>query len=543
MLTLLVIFASITATLSSFPPVYNCSEGQSCNVECASTQFTTHCNNLTIIATKANNISISCEDNTYCDNMKIYCPKWNSSFSRSIQCDIRCIGSNNVCNQLKVYSLPSITQLRCGGYISCTAATIYASNNAVNEGGKMYFHCDPNTTCDSISIQYDGDNQEGMLNLWIVLYNQGIINNLTIDAANSSQLNFAENDAVRIPGLYNNSVIDCSHCIICSGFWSTPFTKILNTKFILTHTQWIDIEFGTYAYTQVFSFNEIYANYSESIDIRVDNEAVMTENKFYMQHASYVMLRVDGIFSNNTIFAENANNLQMMVYGKYYNNYLYGDEIAWFMFDCEIPGGYPSCDARSNSFLLSNAEFVNLHTHDYSEKKLNVSAIGGLYNSIITAENAGSFYVNCQKCNMLTLVTSPNKTTVICDGFGCLNLTLYTKYTVDDVNVSITNCNCTYNVKSACIDQWNIYCESNNYSEPSVVSSATICHGECCGDILNMLHNDSCPWSPSKSKFKINKYYFVIGGLAFVILVQQILLIICCRKICAKQQSSNNFTR
>eukprot|EP01084_Bolivina_argentea_P278908 476698_1 len=80
---------------------YDCIANQTCIINCNSTINSTQCTNLTINAKNASSLKISCENNTYCDSMKIICPycadcaEWSS-----INCNIRCTGGDQVCSHL-----------------------------------------------------------------------------------------------------------------------------------------------------------------------------------------------------------------------------------------------------------------------------------------------------------------------------------------------------------------------------------------------------------------------------------------------------------
>eukprot|EP01084_Bolivina_argentea_P238586 400827_1 len=504
--------------------IYSCEKQKDCNIYCDNTTITNatnatiNCSDSIINATISNTLSVSCSNNVYCNNMKILCPDvFNVYTENVIVCNIKCIGLNNICTDLTIHSSSSSTRLQCD---SNDTNTINACNSAIIHLNRTNFqlYSGKYVICNSMRITDTGMS-------YVFIQNDGIINNITINLPLGTVL------MMQSDGLYNNSFIDCSYCQSVSG---SGISFIANTKLFALNAR---ITF--YINNTVFAFNDIYANTTNFISFNLYPGAYMTHNNIFVQNASRITVGTSiinpnnhVIFTNNNIYAQYADYMHFG-FGAYNhgNNQIYAEHIKTFSFSSGI--NYDSKTLNINDYYhLMNAESVSIYTggiggilrniyvNAMSAQNINITVNkeGKLYNATIIASNVSeSFFIYCQNCNQLSLTTTFNKTTLICDGFGCNTLTIYTvngaKY--DDINVTSINCNCSDNIKTACIDEWEIYCQYNDLSNPSILSSATNCNGKCCGDILDMLHDDRCPWPVEKVN---TKYYFIGGGL-FVVLV------------------------
>ena len=139
--------------------------------------------------------------------------------------------------------------------------------------------------------------------------------------------------------------------------------------------------------------------------------------------------------------------------------------------------------------------------------------------NVIQASEANIFKLFClndYSCNGDKLVIHlPAKTGaeqhafIKCKGFGCNQLTLYTKNPPSqDIVFNKTDCDCADDVTNGCLEKWELYCGETG-DQHAVLSNATSCVAKdgdikenlCCQGLIEDLHDEyECPW-PSNTTF------------------------------------------
>ena len=164
-----------------------------------------------------------------------------------------------------------------------------------------------------------------------------------------------------------------------------------------------------------------------------------------------------------------------------------------------------------------------------------VNNIGQLSNSVIDGVNvAKNLSIICSSndvttqtntfCNNLTIHTpdlssSSSSAKLICVNEGCQDMTFYTKTNIDDISLSLIDCDCDKAVKDSCIsNEFNIYCDESSKT-PSIFKNND-CSGKCCGDIITDLQISTCDYSGSNNKNNTGAIVGgVCGGVLFLVIV------------------------
>ena len=329
-------------------------------------------------------------------------------------------------------------------------------------------------------------------------------NGILINGSNATNvnINIGKYATLKTGKIYSNNASSMTMNI----YGTLQNVDIINIESVKTAT----INLGQYS---EFSQNIIYAQFiSKTLIVNIAN---------------------NGYFHSNKLNLNTTNNVKINNLGNYYDNIIDGNNIKT-EFNLSCSDNFGICGNKNDIFNLNNAQNVSLYIDSTQSRDLsfdtNINAkyakfidiyigseissisrltLNGEYSTNILTEIYGEIYdsvingvnnkknvsIVCSgKCSNLSLWTSPKYNLLKCINYGCDTINIFTRNTANDIDMTCSECPCDDNIKNSCINNFNLFCDTN-YSLNTKFNGGKNCDGDCCGNIVNMMHENNCPWN------------------------------------------------
>ena len=522
-----------------------CSSGYPCFVNCS--------DNICASKTKINaadstSLQLSCIDNP-CSEMNVICPKYDN-------CNISCNGSGT-CYQLHI-NTNSVNNMNLTCY-SDEAQGTPCYQSRFNISNTYYLNDDDddkplNVTivcakgiCQDITItNYTELDENKKVNIQLMI--NGIMENFTGDKNKYFDYKISGN------GNLNESKINVSNSIFIDSLLTVYGTTLFSPIYSLN----IKTE------SRLFKANTIYCSLNEnefqfSGNSLIENNKIIFPSKINNPEQTIKIKCITGCkFLSNEIIADDISNdnkdikLDLQCYDESIINstFINGDNLQYSLLlsgECLIlNNNISSKNSKSVSITSSDqTEINNLQINSFNADNIYLEFNGKVNNSFINGSNSSNYIISCgdtasikdTKCNNLSISVRGrneklNKTysSLTCYKYGCQYLNLYTMNGADDLNISGINCDCKEDITTACIKQWDIYCNKSN--KKSIFYSAKNCTGPCCENVVDRLHIDKCKWNDdNNSKITHDDIIYMISACFAVILcVAGLIGVLCWRR-------------
>ena len=395
--------------------------------------------------------------------------------------------------------------------INCDASDM-VSNNSVNHACNNFIIKDnPIPLNLDISLNFIINNTFGINNLTVINTISDTFNIINYDQMSDI---FIPSQSINALNIYNDI-----NGMITKMYINNTINTLLNQGIIeqIDINQFENITIGSTGYlgqSNISSLNlqniiNIHSNGKISnCDFKLFQDINHTNNTLQLWH--------DGSLMNNTINIHGSVNI--IVNGLF----------QWNLINLTKIYDYAFFDDKSSDFmnvmimrLNESSQWMNNTIYAYYTDVLDIKTASLFSGWIYTNHSCNNFSLQCSNhgtnidelensCSNLTLYTSStnytnnnkhddydkdkNKkeypTNLICDGYGCQYLSIFSKYGLNDIYVTAPkDCPCTIDCIDNCMGDWNIYCsnESNNKYDIHALFSNDECNSTdyCCGKIVN----------------------------------------------------------